>query len=318
VRLVTYTRVLREFIASGCGDYVNFPASQVMTVAGWINEFLDEQGADRPNTRGLNEEESWNARLEALRVAATSIHDVYDALIVDEVQDLPGELLRIMHQLTPRLFMAGDKDQRIFSKDTKDSGISAASEIADDVQVLRYHYRVGQNICMAADRILTASEPLTSTCRYNSPLGSRVEAHRVVDIEAQCHELVERITNQLRTYGSEPIGIIAARWATCEAVFGYLQQSPLGDRVKLMSSSSSEPWYDDARPICIMTLQAAKGSEFRAVHWISADDVPYFTRQKAYMITTRAKTALDVYHSQRLRPVLASAYSELRPPRAPF
>ena len=318
VRLITYTRILREFIASGCGDYVNFPASQVMTVAGWINEFLDEQGAERPNTRDLDEQQAWDVRLAALRQAAEGVRDVYDSLLVDEIQDLPGELIQIMHQLTPRLFMAGDRAQRIFEKDSKDNGVRVAQQIADAVVNLRYHYRIGQNICVTADRILTSDEPLTSTCRYNSPLGSRVEVHNIPGLEAQCDEVVRKVTTQLRTYGDEPIGVIAAKRLTCERIYDFIRASPLGDRVKLMFSSSNEPWYERARPICVLTLQAAKGSEFRAVHWVAADDLPYFTRQKAYVIATRAKTALDVYYSDKLRPVLAGAFSELRPPRAPF
>lgn len=319
VRLITYTRVLREFIAAGCGDNINFPASQVMTVAGWINEFLSERGMDRPDTRNLDEDEAWNVRLAALRQAAEGVGHFYDSLIVDEVQDLPGELIGIMHRLTPRLFMAGDANQRIFEKASHDNGITAAHSLARDIVSLRYHYRIGQNICSAADRILPGPEPLITTCRYSSPLGSRVEAHSISGLDAQCAELARRLETQLRTYGrGESIGVVASRRETCNQIFAMLQSTPVGSLAKVMSSSSDEPWYDSERPICIMTLQAAKGSEFRAVHWLAADDTPYFTREKAYVIVTRSKTALDVYHTQPLVPVLRSAFSTLQPPKPPF
>jgi hypothetical protein len=319
VRLITYTRVLREFIASGCGDYINFPANQVMTVAGWINEFIAERGFDKPDTKDLDEEEAWQVRLTALKAAAEGVTDFYDSLIVDEAQDLPGELISIMRRLTPRLFLAGDVNQRIFEKDVHDSGIATAERLADDIVSLRYHYRIGLNICTAADRILPRLEPLTATSRYNSPLGSRVEVHRTADLEAQCVELAKRVETQLRTYGrGESIGIVTGRRDTRDQIVEHLGRTSIGPLVKVMSSSSNEPWYDSDRPICVMTLQAAKGSEFRAVHWLAADETPYFTREKAYVVVTRAKTALDVYHTKPLPPVLRSAFAQLQPPRAPF
>ncbi|MBI1774611.1 MAG: AAA family ATPase [Proteobacteria bacterium] len=318
VRLLTYTRVLREFIASGCGDYINFPEDQVMTIAGWINQFLDERGFPRPDTRDYDEPAAWAARLLALKEAAEGVSDYYDSLIVDEVQDLPGEVLTIMSRLTTRLYMAGDVRQRIFEKDAKDSGIRAAENIADEVVRLRWHYRIGPAICRSADRILPSEEPLIDTCKYNSALGSRVEVHQGANLESQCSLLARTLDTQLRTYGNEALGVITGRRETRDFINTYLSDTPLGTQTKVMSSGTDEPWYDPVRPICIMTIQAAKGSEFRAVHWVQADDTPYFTREKAYVVSTRAKTALDVYHSRPLPAVLNSAFSQLRPPRSPF
>lgn len=318
VRLLTYTRVSREFIASGCGDHINFPADQVMTIAGWINEFLNERGVDRPDTRNMDEEEAWHARLAALRAAAEGVQDFYDSLIVDEVQDLPGELVGIMSNLTSRLFMAGDTNQRIFEKDAKDSGINTARDIADMIVTLKYHYRIGQNICVAAERLLKSTDSLIATCRYNSQLGSRVEVHHINGLEAQCAELASRLVTQIRTYGRDGIGVITARRETRDRIYELLRGTPVGELTKIMASDADEPWYDEERPISIMTLQAAKGSEFRAVHWIEADNTPFFTRQKAYVITTRAKSSLDVYYSKRLQPSLSSAFAQLVPPKPPF
>jgi superfamily I DNA and RNA helicase len=139
-----------------------------------------------------------------------------------------------------------------------------------------------------------------------------------VGLDAQCTELASRLATQLRTYGDEPIGVIVARINARDRIYEFLQNSPLAAQTKIMSSDTDEPWYDADRPICIMTIQAVKGSEFRAVHWLEADDMPYYTRQKAYVIVTRAKTALDVYYSKTLSPALRSAFAQLTPPRPPF
>ncbi len=60
--------------------------------------------------------------------------------------------------------------------------------------------------------------------------------------------------------------------------------------------------------MCITTVQSCKGLEFRALHWLFADDTPYLTRQKAYTVVTRAKTSLNVYRHGQLSALLAGAF----------
>ncbi|MBM0204453.1 ATP-binding domain-containing protein [Micromonospora sp. STR1s_5] len=57
-----------------------------------------------------------------------------------------------------------------------------------------------------------------------------------------------------------------------------------------------------------MTLQSCKGLEFRAVHWLFADEDSYHINPtRAYTAVTRAKSSLAVYHDRPLPAFLAGA-----------
>ena len=54
-----------------------------------------------------------------------------------------------------------------------------------------------------------------------------------------------------------------------------------------------------------------KGLEFRAVHWLFADELSYHhTPEHYYTVITRAKTSIDVTYTDVLPETLARAYAK--------
>lgn len=73
----------------------------------------------------------------------------------------------------------------------------------------------------------------------------------------------------------------------------------------------ADPAFAPDRPICILTVKGCKGLEFRALHWLFSDELShYHENEDYYTVITRAKTSLDIYHTERLPEVLARAHSE--------
>ena len=111
----------------------------------------------------------------------------------------------------------------------------------------------------------------------------------------------------MRAYPDEWLGVLAVRRETRDAVAQFLGETELGDSVGLQSENVDDRSFDPERRIVVSTLHSAKGTEFRCVHLVAADDFPYYTREKAFTAVTRAKTTLDVYHLGPLEGALEAA-----------
>lgn len=318
VNLIVFTRVLREFIATGCGENINFPADQVFTFASWAEHFIRERGLSLPD-----DFRDWShdtARAERLRLVKQAIHgvnrDYFDSLIIDEVQDMDAEELQVLSMLTTRLFMAGDSRQRIY--DELGGLQTARSLIGNNPEIeLPYHYRLGPRICEVADRLRPSGPELSTNENYkDTQFPSRYALHHFGSFEEQCTGVVETVKTQLRTYADAEdwIGIIVNRSDYLDLVFDILEETELAGKTKILRSGERNASFEGDKPVCILTLQSSKGTEFRAVHWLGACDIPHYSREKAFTAVTRAKTALDVYHTNGLRAELRSALSERSAP----
>ena len=115
------------------------------------------------------------------------------------------------------------------------------------------------------------------------------------------------LDEQVRAYPDEWLGVLAVRRETRDAIAAFLRDTELGENVIFQSEEAEDRSFDPERRVVVSTLHSAKGTEFRSVHLIAADDFPYYTREKAFTAVTRAKTTFDVYHSGPLEGALESA-----------
>lgn len=313
-RLLVYTRVLREFIASGCGDTVNFPANQVQTFAGWANEFIKGRGGATNFSESM-EREARLERLAALKDAITGVReDYFDSLLVDEAQDLWPDEIDILRRLSMNLFFAGDNKQKIFDG----NGINHVKTFTTSRVELTRHYRIAPEICSVADRLKVegSSDEMAASEHYQDrQYPGKVVTHQGLSFEDQVKRAASLIRTQIKAYPGDWIGIIVNRKELRDRVSAILSKAGLGTSCRVLSSQRGQQAFSTAQPVCIMTLQGAKGTEFRAVHWLGADDVPYYSREKAFTVVTRAKTALDVYADGQIHPEVRAALAPRQAPR---
>ena len=112
-------------------------------------------------------------------------------------------------------------------------------------------------------------------------------------------------------------GVIVARKNDRDVVFDALENDSALEglskiiRAKEDRGDNYNPSFDSDAPICILTLKGCKGLEFRAVHWLFADELSYHhNAEHYYTVVTRAKTSLDITFTNTLPQILARAHSE--------
>jgi DNA helicase IV len=129
------------------------------------------------------------------------------------------------------------------------------------------------------------------------------------------------LRQQLRVYADlieqgDRLGIVVARTKDRERVHDYLEaMADLKGKSKIIRAHSGganddyEPSFTNV-PIAVLSVQGAKGLEFRAVHWLFCEELDYHhSSEHYYTVVTRAKTRLDLYFSGALPPELARAHS---------
>ena len=326
VLVLTFTRALTEFVKTGCFDAQGreiFPQNCVTTLESWLRWLYSVHGESLPRATGNLIE--WKKQLAsgALGFRGQARLPQYDALFIDEAQDLLTAEVELIAQWSPVLFFVGDDRQRIY--DGTD-GLQAVRQIMKPSQerVLPFHYRVAPEICRVADRILVASggNSLESTAHYEGPRPATVTIQpRRLTKENQLKLATEKLKEQIRVYADlikqgDRIGVIVARRNDREKAFEYFESDPaLKGKSKIIRAKEEndgdyDPSFDPDAPICILTVKGCKGLEFRAVHWLFCDDLSGFhNSEHYYTVVTRTKTSLDIYYTGKLPQTLARAHS---------
>lgn len=315
--ILVFTRTLREFIAAGSSRPTMLPPDRIHTHAAWTLNLLRQLGQPfEPSQPDLPHDDARRERHQAIERAVQRAgldNSYYDSILLDEVQDYWACEVELLSRLTRRLFTVGDNRQRIYDRN---EGLNAALNIGCEEHRLHYHYRMGSKICRAADQILSRQDDdrLENYCQYDDrEQPSRVSVHPSGSLQEQLELLAKNIVGQLRAYPDQMLGVFALRNRTVNQIVEFLyqtEQSELVDNILVQSNEEEDRTFDSDCRVIVSTLHSAKGTEFRSVHFIAADDFPHFTREKAFTAITRAKTTLDVYHSQPMKGEFESALAQ--------
>lgn len=323
VQVLTFTRPLTEFMKTGCNDPSGreiFPPNLINTVESWCRNLYEEHQENLPPQQtDLN---NWKRALAigAVGFAARQHLPQYDAIFVDEAQDLLDEEVTLISQWGRNLFFVGDDKQRIYGHP---SGLPAVrGHISPgNEHILRFHYRVAPELSAVADRILrsTGSGSFASKGHYKGPAPGRVEVHKPSTEDEQLAACADVVQQQLRVYADlieqgDRLGIIVARQKDREKVHDFFEAQPeLQGKSKVIRARSGDADEDydpsfDSEPIVILTVKGCKGLEFRAVHWLFSERLEYYhSTEHYYTVVTRAKTRLDLYSEAQLPQELARA-----------
>lgn len=327
VLLLTFTRPLTEFVKTGCFDNQGreiFPESCVTTLESWQRALYARHHESLPaNGKDLID---WKRKLAsgALGFRDQGRIPQYDALFVDESQDLLDEEVNLITQWSPVVFYVGDDRQKIFENT---EGLDAVRRMIQKTheRTLQFHYRVAPEICCVADHILLppGGKSLSSTAQYNGPKPATVTVQPIgLTKDRQLQITAEKLREQIRVYGDlikqgDRLGIVVALTKDRDIVFNYLESdAELSGKSKIIRSRDNnddnyDPSFEADTPICILTVQGCKGLEFRAVHWLFADELSYYLKpEHYYTVVTRAKTSLDICYTTALPEILARAHSE--------
>jgi superfamily I DNA/RNA helicase len=327
VMVLTFTRSLTEFVKTGCFDAQGreiFPQTLVTTIESWMRSIYRRHGRDLPDRTGdLLHWKSTLAR-EGMDLVQQNKIPLYDTIFVDEAQDLVSEEVQFIRGWGRFLFFVGDDRQRIFGAS---SGLSAVRQHVPGIteRNLEFHYRLAPEICRVADRLLTtqSGQTLESTSHYEGPRPGGIFPHGPLSDGDQLEQCAATLKDQVRVYADfirqgDRLGIVVARTDDRDRVYAYLEaDAQLQGKSKIIRARSDDedgrsydPSFDPDIPICILTVQGCKGLEFRALHWLFAEQLSYHhTLEHYYTVVTRTKTRLDLYYTNALPTDLARAYA---------
>lgn len=314
LKVLSFGSSLVEFIRTGARENGKIPEERIQTLAGWQ---IQLHYALTGNRFSLSDERDHDrSRLERCSQLRTAILKAglqpgyYDALLIDEAQDLLACEVEIFGMLAETLFFVGDSRQRIYAQN---EGLAAVLALGVETLELRYHYRIGKKICVAADRILWTDGPkLVEYCQYDElALPSSISIQEYSSPQKQMEAIAERLETQLRAYPDEWIGIIAPTNAQLTDLQDFLESTSLNGKFQIHRQGERE--FDPDVPIVGITAHSAKGTEFRAVHLLGAERFGHhYRREVGFTVATRAKTSFDCYYTGSVDGSLQAAFAEER------
>lgn len=315
VLILTFTKALADFIRTGITTNGLIHSDQVKTFHSWANshilEVLGQKGI--PSGSEFNDD-TRASMLELLRAANSKLlgKKLYSAIFVDEAQDLTLGELEALLCLSDNVCICGDENQGIYRKD----GLEAINRLNLEGHTLKRHFRIGQRIARVADRLCPPAEGtqgLEATSNYNAKMQGESSAnmHICSSIEEQFTQMLDLIRVQLDAFNDDSIGIFCATNDSVSYLKTRFNTTDLSALVVAHGMEGDASFSSDKR-IHILTIHAAKGTEFRSVHVFRAEELrsyPLNRRRLGYTAITRAKTALNVFRTGDTNVPLENAFT---------
>ena len=315
IKVILFTRALREFIASGATQY-GFTSKDVITSQAFWMELLHQYGVSLPSMPDFDAQRRALVALVMQLVTEHQIQDIYQTILLDEAHDFLPEEIELFARLSRSLFAVADRRQKIYSGEAP---FSVLEKVTDRRVTLHHHYRNGHSICHFADllgRDRSSFEVITPASNYDEQARpSAVQTHRCDSLDDEIDRVLQTLDDQLNAYPDELIGIISPSKAATTRVWQRICGSKYLDIATRQGEGDNLSFDADIR-ICVSTLHTAKGLEYRALHVVSCENFKKrpLPRSLAFTAVTRAKTSLDLYYSSELMGFLEEAVAALTPP----
>jgi superfamily I DNA/RNA helicase len=298
VRVLSFTRSLKEFMASGCGEYKLNP-EYVSTYESWARDILKNAG--HPFPAGDFDARRKQTGVLLRQIAVDAPVKRYHTLFVDEAQDYQADELHAISELADYVFFVADSRQSIYSGG---SSLQIARALVSEEIRLDRHYRNGLRICELADAVSygeTGTYRMMDGCNYDERrMPSQRQVKNLPTFDDQLRFVEAELGTLRNAYPNEFIGVLAPRRNQVARVADALTQSPFSSILRLVKDDDSG-FGSRTKRIVVSTIHSAKGLEFRAVILLGLEDLvsPFLVRNVLFTGITRAKTSLYILYSGR-------------------
>ena len=316
VLIVTFTKTLRNFIQSGIGGKGLISSNQIQTYHSWAAKHVMEHLGFNKDIKGIAfNDEARNELLSKVKEANKKLpsHKIYDAIFVDEVQDLTVPELEALLCLSDKICICGDARQGIYKK----NGFEISEHLGLTKHKLENHFRIGHRIAQVADKLIPVppgTVSLEGSSGYNEDeLGeATARLHPCDSRDAQFSQMLELIRVQLDAFNEDTIGILCGKRDSVPELKERFSFTDLADEV-MYHGLDANASFTSGKRIHVLTMHGSKGTEFRSVHMYGVEelaDFPLNQTKLAYTAVTRAKTSLNAYRTGPTSPKLESAFAE--------
>lgn len=317
VLVLTFTRALQDFIRTGVAERKYLNSDQIQTFKRWALMHCGTYAPDlmKEYDKTADFETQRQQILTILKVANERVggKNLYEAILVDEVQDLLLDEVKALMQLSERITVAGDAKQMIYEAGQT---VSALEPLGFNKTELKYHYRIGSAIADVADKALQPSDDtqkLRANCQYKEDeMQSRAELYEYADRQSQFDAMYKAIELQLRSYPGEGIGIFVPLRIMVAELREKFDTTALANVIAYHTENEEDHSFQSGKLIHVLPLKSAKGTEFRAVHIFGLEELKYpqHRRELIFMGVTRAKTALAAYHTGKILASVSTAFAK--------
>lgn len=312
--VLMFNEPLHDFVVRG-GVHYEVPAPKIRKMLSWEIVLLRENGVfdeeltddDLPAKRTAIAE-----RVLGLLDEKPNLERHVECLLVDEVQDCLPEEIEVFFRCAKHVCFAGDSGQRIFG--THD----VFPTIGDRVTriELKTHYRIGHEICRAADAVGKSAgiAPILDTCNYKEP-ESRLHFYRCESKEEQAQRIIETLAVQMTAYPEELLAVVGPRKQDRDFLREKLEASALAPFILPHRNSGTD---DPSQRIYVAHLTEIKGLEFRTIHLALMENIHRLGENQkriAYTAITRGKTTVSVYFTGGIPGYLEQAQVAIEPPK---
>ena len=317
-QIVVFTRALKEFIAAGASTY-NSPSEKIVTSHKFFRNLLYQYGKQAPQSDDFTEQRKLLVQAVWEIVDKENLQNLYDTLILDEAHDYLPEEVKLFSRLGESLFAVADKRQKIYNGQEP---FTVLNRVVKETVELKYHYRNGFQICRFADEIGRDREDFQDIAKSSNydekERPSNVVCERCGSLEEEVLSVIRKLDIQLKTYPDERIGIISPSKEATHYIWAKLKDTKFAN-ISTFHGENQVAEFNNPQQICISTLHAAKGLEYRVLHIVGCEHFAKrpLPRSLAFTAVTRAKTALYLYHSGNLLGFLEQAVASLKPKGPP-
>jgi superfamily I DNA/RNA helicase len=305
---------LHDFVLRG-GVHYDVPSSKIRKMLSWEIVLLRENDVpfdDIPDEDLMERRKALAERVLELLDDNPKLEKHVECLLVDEVQDCLPEEIEVFFRCAKNVCFAGDNRQRIFSPH------SVIDDLKKKVKAieLKTHYRIGHEICRAADVVGKAAgmPPIENDCNYKDA-EAKVNFIPCADDEEQAKKIIEALKVQLTAYPEELLGVAAPRIADREFLRERLEESELSSFILPHRKSGSD---DPNQRIYVAHVTEIKGLEFRTIHLGLMQHLYKLGQNQkriAYTAITRAKTTVSIYFSGKIPGYLEQAQVAVEAPK---
>lgn len=311
--VLMFNQPLHEFVVRG-GALYKVPKDKIRKLISWEMVLLRENGVPIDD---LPEDLTERRKVLAEKILdliglKKGLENHLQCLLVDEVQDCIPEEVEVFFRCAKNVCFAGDNRQRIYSSH------SVIPEIQERVQTIKIttHYRIGHDVCRAADAIGRAAgfSPIMDTCNYRDT-DSKVQFFHCSSDKEQVQKIIKSLKVQLKAYPDELLAVVGPRKQDRDYLRNELESSGLAQNILPHRISGSN---DPSQTIYIAHLREIKGLEFRTIHLALMQFLYRLGENQkriAYTAITRAMTTVSLYYCNGIPGYLEQAKVAVEPPR---